>query len=64
MTISREDPRFWDVRTIDRRVKRGLLTRKEYEKHVKALDDVAAKGETMALADFADDDDDDDIDAE
>jgi hypothetical protein len=43
MNITREDPRFWDVRTIDRRIRRGQLNRKEYEKFLKALPDAADK---------------------
>jgi len=39
MTISREDPRFWDIRTLDRRIRKGLVTRKDLDKHIKALDD-------------------------
>jgi hypothetical protein len=39
MTISREDPRFWDVRTLERRVRKGLINRKDVEKHLKSLDD-------------------------
>ena len=39
MTISREDPRFWDVRTLDRRVRKGLITKKDIEKHLKSVDD-------------------------
>jgi len=29
--------RVFDVRTIERSIKRGLITRKDYEKHLKAL---------------------------
>jgi hypothetical protein len=36
--------RLLDRRTIDRSIKKGLLTRKDYEKHLKALEDVAEKG--------------------
>jgi hypothetical protein len=39
MTISREDPRFWDVRTIERRIRKGLVSRKDLEKHLKTIDD-------------------------
>lgn len=39
MTISREDPRFWDVRTIERRIRKGLLSRADVNKHLKTLDD-------------------------
>ena len=43
MTITRDDPRFWDVRTLERKLRRGLISRKEFEKYLKALDDVASK---------------------
>ena len=43
MTITREDLRFWDVRTAERRIRRGELSQRELEKHVKALPDVAEK---------------------
>jgi hypothetical protein len=37
-------PRLLDKRTVERNIKKGLLTRKDYEKHLKSLDDVADKG--------------------
>ena len=36
--------RLYDKRTVDRNIKKGLLTRKDFEKHLKALEDVANKG--------------------
>ena len=42
-----QDPktaRIYDRRTVDRNIKKGLLTRKDFEKHLKALEDVAEKG--------------------
>lgn len=42
-----QDPRtsrLFDRRTVERNIKKGLVTRKDYEKHLKALDDVADKG--------------------
>ena len=36
--------RLFDKRTVDRNVKKGLVTRKDYEKHLKSLEDVAGKG--------------------
>jgi hypothetical protein len=41
MTISKEDPRFWDVRTLERRVRKGQITNKDIEKHQKGLEDSA-----------------------
>ena len=61
MTITRDDPRFWDVRTLERRLRKGQITKKDYEKHLKSLDDVAAKQAPIELSD--DDDDDDDSDS-
>ena len=49
MTISRDDQRFWDVRTIERRVRRGFISRKEIDKHLKALPDVGNKSEKLGL---------------
>ena len=60
MTISREDPRFWDTRTLDRRVRKGQLSKKDIEKHLKSLPDVADKGQAPNLEveeDYHDDDD-------
>jgi hypothetical protein len=36
--------RLYDKRTIDRTIKKGLITRKDYDKHIKALEDVSSKG--------------------
>ncbi|HEY2743418.1 MAG TPA: hypothetical protein VGL86_02305 [Polyangia bacterium] len=54
MTIKQDDPRFWDVRTLERRLRKGQITKKDYEKHLKSLDDVAGK---QAPIDLDDDDD-------
>ena len=35
--------RLFDVRTLERNIKRGLTTRKDYEKYLKSLEDVTAK---------------------
>jgi hypothetical protein len=61
MTISREDPRFWDTRTLERRVRKGQLSKKDIEKHLKSLPDVADKGQAPNLEvedDYPDDDED------
>ena len=39
-----KNSRLYDRRTVERSIKKGLLSRKDYEKHLKALDDVADKG--------------------
>jgi hypothetical protein len=56
MNITKEDPRFWDVRTVDRRIRRGLLNRKDYDKHLKSLPDVADKAQPIDLANSDEDD--------
>ena len=62
MTISREDSRFWDVRTIERRIRRGQVTRKDYDKFVKSLPDVADKAVPISLRNEPDEDFDDEAD--
>jgi hypothetical protein len=37
------DPRLFDSRTVERNIKRGVITRKDYEKHLKSLGDVKDK---------------------
>ncbi|HSZ84210.1 MAG TPA: hypothetical protein VLA14_18120 [Polyangia bacterium] len=56
-----KNDRLYDKRTIDRTIKKGLITRKDYDKHLKALEDVANKGVFGGPQDD-DLDDDDDID--
>jgi hypothetical protein len=36
--------RLYDRRTIERNIKKGLITRKDYEKFLKALEDAKEKG--------------------
>jgi hypothetical protein len=36
--------RLYDRRTIERNIKKGLITRKDYEKFLKSLDDAKDKG--------------------
>lgn len=43
MIIQRNEPAFWEVRTLERRVRRGELTRKAVEEHLNALPDVTDK---------------------
>jgi hypothetical protein len=38
-----KDVRLFDLRTVERNIKRGLLTRKEYERYLKSLADAAEK---------------------
>jgi hypothetical protein len=37
-------PRLYDKRTVERNIKKGFISRKDYDKHLKTLDDVAEKG--------------------
>jgi hypothetical protein len=43
MTISRDDLRYWDMRTLERRLRRGQVAKKDYEKYLKSLPDSAEK---------------------
>ena len=57
--MAREDvktSRLYDRRTVERNIKKGLLTRKDWDKHLKSLDDVAEKG-VYGGTDTDDDDD-------
>jgi hypothetical protein len=56
-----KNDRLYDKRTIDRSIKKGLLTRKDFDKHLKALEDVAPKGVYGGPENDADDDDEDDV---
>jgi hypothetical protein len=42
-----KDVRLFDLRTVERNIKRGLITRKEYERFLKSLADASDK---LALA--------------
>jgi hypothetical protein len=44
---SKGDPklaRLFDKRTVERNIKKGLVSRKDYEKFLKSLEDIADKG--------------------
>jgi len=38
-----KDVRLFDMRIVERNIKRGLITRKEYERFLKSLPDAADK---------------------
>ena len=38
-----KDVRLFDIRTVERNIKRGVITRKDYEKHLKSLADASDK---------------------
>ena len=42
--VDPKQARLFDKRTVERNIKKGLVTRKDYEKYLKTLEDVAGKG--------------------
>jgi hypothetical protein len=38
-----KDPRLFDLRVVERNIKRGIVTRKEYERYLKSLTDAGDK---------------------
>lgn len=65
MSSTRDDDaknkRLFDLRTLERNIKKGLITRKDYEKYLKSLPDVAtqvAPAVDVHMSDDAGDDDD------
>ncbi len=61
MSNTKEESRFWDVRTLDRRVRKGQISRKDVDKHLKGLPDVEDKGEVLSVESGASADDDADL---
>jgi hypothetical protein len=53
---NRDENKLYDVRTLERRLRRGLIAKKDYEKYLKALPDAADKAAPLVPA--PDDDDD------
>jgi hypothetical protein len=43
MTTTKDDLRNWDIRTLERRLRKKEVSKKDYEKHLKGLPDVADK---------------------
>jgi hypothetical protein len=58
--MTHDDPKYWDVRTLERKLRQGALTRKDYDKYLKALPDRDDNVIAISAASVADDDDDDD----
>lgn len=60
-------PVLLDRRVVERNIKKGLITREEFEKHLEGLGDVGAQAEKIAATlhgrddDHDVDDDDDDV---
>ena len=42
--VDAKTARLFDKRTVERNIKRGLISRKDYDKYLKSLDDIADKG--------------------
>ena len=40
---TRDESRTYDVRTLERNLRKGIITKKDYEKYVKGLDDATDK---------------------
>lgn len=40
---TRDEAKLYDVRTLERRLRRGVIQKKDFEKYLKALPDAAAK---------------------
>jgi hypothetical protein len=57
-----KNDRLFDKRTIERNIKKGLVSRKDYEKHLKGLDDVGTKGVFGGPEESGADEGDDDAD--
>ena len=38
-----KEARLFDIRTVERNIKRGLITRKDYERFLKSLQDASDK---------------------
>lgn len=47
LMASAQNPRLFDIRTVERNVRKGMLSRKDLEKHLKALPDVADKAQAV-----------------
>ena len=42
MSVKSTDPDVFDTRVVDRLIKRGVITEKDYQKHLKSLPDMRA----------------------
>jgi hypothetical protein len=40
---------LFDVRLVERHIRAGLVTRKEYEEHLKKLEDMTEQGDVLNL---------------
>ena len=53
---TRDEQKLYDVRTLERNLRKGVINKKDYEKFLKALPD---RAENIATTAVVDDDDDD-----
>lgn len=44
---SAQNPRLFDIRTVERNVRKGVVSRKDLDKHLKGLPDVADKAQAV-----------------
>ncbi len=56
--MSRDESKMYDVRTLERNLRKGVITRKDYDKFLKGLPD---RSDNVAVS-RPDDDDKDDFD--
>ncbi len=47
--MSTKDDFLYDVRITERHIQDGVLTKEDYEKHLKGLPDVEEKGEPLVI---------------
>jgi hypothetical protein len=40
---TRDESKLYDVRTLERRLRRGIISKKDYEKYLKSLPDASDK---------------------
>jgi hypothetical protein len=60
MDNPKDHAKIWDRRTLERNVRKGVMTRKDVEKYLKSLPDAAEKVAEVEI----DDEDEDEDDAE
>lgn len=47
--MSKKNEGFFDVRVSDRYIKEGVISKKEYEDHIKSLPDAEDKSEVLVI---------------
>jgi hypothetical protein len=46
--MATDKERLFDLRTVERNIEKGLITRKDYQEHLEGLDDLTDKADTMS----------------